>query len=58
MQVLFDKLIRQRHYYLALQASSFIRVPDNLGSSCILTHWAKFKVNVFNNVAKTHQLVL
>lgn len=44
IQTLLDKLVRQRHYYLALQASSFIRVTNNLGSCRILTHWAKFKV--------------
>lgn len=44
VQTLLDKLVGQRHYYLALQASSFIRVSSNLGSSRILTHWAKFKV--------------
>ncbi|VVC33414.1 Hypothetical protein CINCED_3A023253 [Cinara cedri] len=43
-QKLLDKLLGQRHYYLALQASSFIRISSDLGSSRILTHWAKFKV--------------
>lgn len=44
VQTLLDKLVGQRHYYLALQAASFIRMSSDLGSSRILTHWAKFKV--------------
>ncbi|XP_050423280.1 vacuolar protein sorting-associated protein 16 homolog isoform X2 [Adelges cooleyi] len=44
VQTLLDKLVGQRHYYLALQACSFIRMSSKLGSSRILTHWAKFKV--------------
>lgn len=46
VQTLLDKLVGQRHYYLALQASSFIRLSRNLGSSHILAHWAKFKVDI------------
>lgn len=46
VQTLLDKLVGQRHYYLALQASSFIRLSSSLGSSRILTHWAKFKVKI------------
>lgn len=47
VQTLLSKLVGQRHYYLALQASSFICVSSNIGSSRILTHWAKFKVNIY-----------
>lgn len=46
LQTLLSKLVGQRHYYLALQASSFIRVSSNIGSSRILSHWAKFKVSI------------
>ncbi|XP_050539842.1 vacuolar protein sorting-associated protein 16 homolog isoform X2 [Daktulosphaira vitifoliae] len=45
LELLFDKLVGQRHYYLALQASSFIRMSTNIGSSRILTNWAKFKIS-------------
>ncbi|KAE9535874.1 hypothetical protein AGLY_007775 [Aphis glycines] len=44
VQTLLDRLVGQRHYYLALQASSYIRMSSTIGSSRILTHWAKFKV--------------
>ncbi|KAJ8898107.1 hypothetical protein PR048_003467 [Dryococelus australis] len=44
-QVLLDRLVIRRHFYLAIQVAKYLRLPDVEGSSRILAHWACYKVN-------------
>nr|CAD7587886.1 unnamed protein product [Timema genevievae] len=43
-QVLLDRLVVRRHFYLAIQIAKYLRMPDVEGSSRILAHWACYKV--------------
>lgn len=43
-QALLAKLERRRHYCLAICAAKYLRLPDPIGRSRILLHWAKYKV--------------
>nr|CAD7406570.1 unnamed protein product [Timema poppensis] len=42
-QVLLDRLVVRRHFYLAIQIAKYLRMPDVEGSSRILAHWACYK---------------
>ncbi|XP_069702504.1 vacuolar protein sorting-associated protein 16 homolog [Periplaneta americana] len=44
VQVLLDRLVLRRHYYLAIQIAKYLKLPYNEGSSRILAHWACYKV--------------
>ncbi|KAJ9598585.1 hypothetical protein L9F63_010714 [Diploptera punctata] len=44
IQVLLDRLVLRRHYYLAIQIAKYLKLPYNEGSSRILAHWACYKV--------------
>jgi len=44
LDVLIDRLVLRRHYYLAIQVCKYLRIPDAKGTSKILSHWAKYKV--------------
>lgn len=44
IQVLLDRLVVRRHYYLAIQIAKYLKLPYNEGSSRILAHWACYKV--------------
>ncbi|KAL1505520.1 hypothetical protein ABEB36_005068 [Hypothenemus hampei] len=41
---LLDRLIVRNIYFLALQIAKYLKLPENVGSSYILMHWAKYKV--------------
>ncbi|PSN30635.1 Vacuolar protein sorting-associated protein 16 [Blattella germanica] len=43
-QVLLDRLVLRRHYYLAIQIAKYLKLPYNEGSSRILAHWACYKL--------------
>lgn len=42
---LLDRLIVRNMYYLALQIAKYLKLPETVGSSYILLHWAKYKVS-------------
>lgn len=44
---LLDRLIVRNMYFLALQIAKYLKLPPNVGSSYILVHWAKYKVNYY-----------
>lgn len=41
---LLDRLIVRNMYFLALQIAKYLQLPESVGSSYILVHWAKYKV--------------
>ncbi|XP_048516887.1 vacuolar protein sorting-associated protein 16 homolog [Dendroctonus ponderosae] len=41
---LLDRLIVRNMYYLALQIAKCLKLPESVGSSYIMVHWAKYKV--------------
>ncbi|XP_074104817.1 vacuolar protein sorting 16 isoform X2 [Cotesia typhae] len=43
-QVLLDRLVVRRHYYLAIQITRHLQIPEEDGESRILAHWACYKV--------------
>lgn len=43
-QVLLDRLVVRRHYYLAIQIAKHLEMPEINGESRILAHWACYKV--------------
>ena len=43
-QVLLDRLVVRRHYYLSIQIARHLQVPEVAGESRILAHWACYKV--------------
>lgn len=44
MGVLLDRLILRRHYCLALRIASYLKIPEDEGTSRILANWACYKV--------------
>uniref|UniRef100_H2Z0D2 Vacuolar protein sorting-associated protein 16 homolog n=1 Tax=Ciona savignyi TaxID=51511 RepID=H2Z0D2_CIOSA len=44
MEYLIDRLILRREFKLAFHICDYLKIPENLGSSRILSHWACFKV--------------
>lgn len=43
-KVLLDRLVVRKHYYLAICAAKYLQLPENEGTSRILSHWAENKV--------------
>lgn len=43
-QVLLDRLVARRHYYLSIQIARHLKMPEIDGESRILAHWACYKV--------------
>ncbi|KZC09045.1 PREDICTED: vacuolar protein sorting-associated protein 16 homolog [Dufourea novaeangliae] len=43
-QVLLDRLVARRHYYLSIQIARHLQLPEVDGESRILAHWACYKV--------------
>ncbi|XP_015590032.1 vacuolar protein sorting-associated protein 16 homolog [Cephus cinctus] len=43
-QVLLDRLVARRHYYLSIQIARHLQLPEIDGESRILAHWACYKV--------------
>ncbi|CAK9821167.1 Vacuolar protein sorting-associated protein 16 homolog [Anthophora plagiata] len=43
-QVLLDRLVARRHYYLSIQIAKHLQLPEIDGESRILAHWACYKV--------------
>ncbi|XP_070168587.1 vacuolar protein sorting-associated protein 16 homolog [Polyergus mexicanus] len=43
-QVLLDRLVVRRHYYLSIQIARHLQLPEIDGESRILAHWACYKV--------------
>ncbi|TGZ37732.1 Uncharacterized protein DBV15_02980 [Temnothorax longispinosus] len=43
-QVLLDRLVARRHYYLSIQVARHLQLPEIDGESRILAHWACYKV--------------
>ncbi|XP_053980459.1 vacuolar protein sorting-associated protein 16 homolog [Hylaeus anthracinus] len=43
-QVLLDRLVARRHYYLSIQIARHLKLPEIDGESRILAHWACYKV--------------
>ncbi|XP_076239321.1 vacuolar protein sorting 16 isoform X2 [Calliopsis andreniformis] len=43
-QVLLDRLVARRHYYLSIQIARHLQLPEIEGESRILAHWACYKV--------------
>lgn len=43
-QVLLDRLVARRHYYLSIQIAQHLQLPEIDGESRILAHWACYKV--------------
>lgn len=43
-QVLLDRLVVRRHYYLSIQIARHLQLPEVDGESRILAHWACYKV--------------
>lgn len=43
-QVLLDRLVVRRHYYLGIQIARHLQLPEIDGESRILAHWACYKV--------------
>ncbi|XP_043252548.1 vacuolar protein sorting-associated protein 16 homolog isoform X1 [Colletes gigas] len=43
-QVLLDRLVVRRHYYLAIQIVRYLQLPEIDGESRILAHWACYKI--------------
>ncbi|KAF7991263.1 hypothetical protein HCN44_002825 [Aphidius gifuensis] len=43
-QVLLDRLVVRKHYYLAIQIARHLEMPEIIGESRILAHWACYKV--------------
>ncbi|XP_063994060.1 vacuolar protein sorting-associated protein 16 homolog [Diachasmimorpha longicaudata] len=43
-QVLLDRLVLRRHYYLSIQIARHLKMPEMDGESRILAHWACYKV--------------
>ncbi|OAD57104.1 Vacuolar protein sorting-associated protein 16 like protein [Eufriesea mexicana] len=43
-QVLLDRLVARRHYYLSIQIARHLQLPEVEGESRILAHWACYKV--------------
>ncbi|XP_011305829.1 vacuolar protein sorting-associated protein 16 homolog [Fopius arisanus] len=43
-QVLLDRLVVRRHYYLSIQIAKHLQMPEVDGESRILAHWACYKV--------------
>ena len=44
MQVLLDRLILRRNFYLAIRIASYLKIPDQHGVARILGNWACYKV--------------
>ncbi|XP_033327025.1 vacuolar protein sorting 16 [Megalopta genalis] len=43
-QVVLDRLVARRHYYLSIQIARHLQLPEVEGESRILAHWACYKV--------------
>jgi hypothetical protein len=43
-QVMLDRLVARRHYYLGIQISRHLQLSEIDGESRILAHWACYKV--------------
>ncbi|KAK0096935.1 hypothetical protein PV326_003829 [Microctonus aethiopoides] len=43
-QVLLNRLVARRHYYLSIQIARHLKMPEVDGESRILAHWACYKV--------------
>jgi len=43
-QVLLDRLVARRHYYLSIQIARHLQLSEIDGESRILAHWACYKV--------------
>lgn len=43
-QVMLDRLVSRRHYYLAIQIAKHLQLSEIEGESRILAHWACYKV--------------
>ncbi|XP_014227020.1 vacuolar protein sorting-associated protein 16 homolog [Trichogramma pretiosum] len=43
-QVMLDRLVARRHYYLAIQIAKHLKLSEIDGESRILAHWACYKV--------------
>ncbi|UYV62514.1 VPS16 [Cordylochernes scorpioides] len=41
---LVDRLVRLRHYYLAIKICHYLNIPESRGSSHVLSQWALYKV--------------
>ncbi|XP_078037953.1 vacuolar protein sorting 16 [Augochlora pura] len=43
-EVILDRLVARRHYYLSIQIARHLQLPEVEGESRILAHWACYKV--------------
>ncbi|XP_015782165.1 vacuolar protein sorting-associated protein 16 homolog [Tetranychus urticae] len=46
IQVLIDRLVLRRQYFLAIKIAKYLKIPDDQGVSRILRNWAFYKIKL------------